>query len=65
MDQIKSIVARTLIAVIAVAGLGFGIMAVGFAVVLGAAFALALRLAAPGQRVATMEQDPEGAPATA
>lgn len=61
MDRIKSIVARTLIAVIAVAGLGFGIMAVGFAVVLGAAFALA----APGQRVETMGQDPEGAPATA
>lgn len=47
MERIKSFAARTLIALIVFAGLGFGIMAVGFAIVLGGAFALALRLVGP------------------
>ena len=47
MERIKSFIARTLIALIVSAGFGFGILAVGFAIVLGGAFALALRLAGP------------------
>ena len=47
MERIKSFIASTLIALIVFVGLGFGIMAAGFAIVLGAAFALALRLAGP------------------
>ncbi|MEX5516615.1 hypothetical protein [Pseudophaeobacter sp. 1A09344] len=47
MERIKSFLASALIALIVFAGFGFGIMAVGFAIVLGGAFALALRLAGP------------------
>lgn len=47
MERIKSFLASVLLAVIVFAGFGFGIMAVGFAIVLGGAFALALRLAGP------------------
>lgn len=48
MERIKSLFARTLIALIVLAGIGFGILAVGFAIALGGALALALRLAGPG-----------------
>lgn len=48
MERIKSFFASALIALIVLAGFGFGIMAVGFAIVVGSAFALALRLAGPG-----------------
>ena len=47
MERIKSILASMLLAVIVFAGFGFGIMAIGFAIVLGGAFALALRLKWP------------------
>ena len=47
MERIKNFVASALIALIVFAGFGFGIMAIGFAIVLGGAFALALRLAGP------------------
>ena len=47
MERIKSLLASALVAVILFAGFGFGIMAVGFAIVLGGAYALALRLAGP------------------
>jgi len=47
MERIKSFAASVLIALIMFAGFGFGIMAIGFAIVLGGAFALALRLAGP------------------
>ena len=63
MERIKSFVASTLIALIVFAGFGFGIMAVGFAIVLGGAFALALRLAGPSlmaeaeKRAAEMRSD--------
>ena len=46
MKKIKSIVASALVALIVLASLGFGVMIVGFAVVIGAAFALAIRLGA-------------------
>lgn len=46
MKQIKSLLAGGLAALIVLAGLGFGIVLVGFAIVLGGAFALALRLGA-------------------
>lgn len=47
MERIKSLVASALIALVLLAGFGFGIMAIGFAIVLGGAFAVALRLAGP------------------
>ncbi|WP_138923687.1 hypothetical protein [Sulfitobacter sp. BSw21498] len=47
MERVKSILASILLAVIVFAGFGFGVIAIGFAIVLGGAFALALRLAAP------------------
>ena len=47
MERIKSFLASALIALVVVAGFGFGIMAIGFAVVLGGAFALAIKLAGP------------------
>ncbi|WP_424990582.1 hypothetical protein [Fluviibacterium sp. S390] len=47
MQRIKSLLASTLLALIVFAGFGFGIMAIGFAIVLGGALALALRLAGP------------------
>lgn len=47
MERIKSFLASALFALIVIAGLGFGIMAIGFAIVLGGAFALAMRLAGP------------------
>ena len=47
MERIKNFVASALMALIVLAGFGFGILAVGFAIVLGAGFALALRLAGP------------------
>ena len=51
MERIKSFVASALIALIVFAGFGFGIMAVSFAIVVGGAFALALRLAGPSVMV--------------
>lgn len=48
MERIKSFFASALIALILFAGFGFGIIAIGFAIVLGGAFMLALRLAMPG-----------------
>ncbi|MCJ7873283.1 hypothetical protein Q4577_04140 [Marinovum sp. 2_MG-2023] len=48
MQRIKSVLASALLAVMVFAGFGFGIMAVGFAILLGGVFALALRLAGPG-----------------
>ena len=72
MQRIKSLIASALVALVVLAGFGLGIMAVGFAIVLGAAFALALRLAGPsliaaaGQRGEQMRDQAEGAePATA
>lgn len=47
MERIKSLIVSTLIILIVIAGFGFGIMVVGFALVLGAAFALAVRLSSP------------------
>lgn len=47
MERIKSFLASALIALVVVAGFGFGIMAIGFAVVLGGAFALAIKLTGP------------------
>lgn len=47
MERIKSILASALFGLIVFAGFGFGIMAVGFAIVLGGALALAMRLAGP------------------
>ena len=67
MQRIKSFIASTLIALIVVAGFGFGIIAIGFAVVLGGAFALALRLAAPsliakaGKRGEDTDEETSGA----
>lgn len=72
MERIKSFVASALIALIVFAGFGFGIMAVGFAIVLGGTFALALRLAGPSlmaeaeKRAAEVRVDTaEAEPATA
>lgn len=47
MKRIKSFIASALIALVVLAGFGLGIIAVGFAIVIGAVFALALRLAGP------------------
>ena len=47
MERIKSILTSTLMGLVVLAGFGVGIMAVGFAIVIGGAFALALRLAGP------------------
>lgn len=47
MERMKSYLASALIALIVFAGFGFGIMAVGFAIVIGGVLALALRLAGP------------------
>lgn len=47
MKRIKSILASALMGLVVLAGFGFGIMAVGFAIIIGGAFALALRLAGP------------------
>ena len=57
MKKIKSIVASALVALIVLASLGFGVMIVGFAVVIGAAFALAIRLGA-----GVTQTNPEPAP---
>ena len=46
MKKIKSILASALVAFIVLASFGFGVMIVGFAVVIGGAFALAIRLGA-------------------
>ena len=67
MQRIKSYVASTLIVLIVFAGFGIGIMAVGFAIVLGGAFALAVRLAGPSliieaeRRAEEMREEAEGA----
>jgi hypothetical protein len=47
MERIKSVAASVLIALIVFAGFGFGILALGFAIVLGTALALTIRLMAP------------------
>lgn len=47
MKRIKSFIAGALMTLIVLAGFGFGIMATGFAIVLGGAFALTLRLVGP------------------
>lgn len=47
MERIKSFIASVLIALIMFAGFGFGIMAIGFAIVVGGAFALAVWLGGP------------------
>ena len=47
MKRIKSFVASTLIVLIMFARTGFGVMAVDYAIVLGGAFALALRMTGP------------------
>lgn len=67
MERIKSFITSALITLIVVAGLGFGIMAVGFAIVLGGAFALALRLAGPSliKEAETRADDLRSDPATA
>ena len=46
MKKIKSIMTSALVALIMLASFGFGVIMVGFAIVLGGAFALALRLGA-------------------
>lgn len=67
MERIKTLFARTLIALIVLAGIGFGVMAAGFAIVLGGAAALAIRLAGPGlsaeaeRRAGTPREDAEDA----
>lgn len=67
MQRIKSYVASTLIVLVVFAGFGIGIMAVGFAIVLGGAFALAVRLAGPSliieaeRRAEEMREEAEGA----
>ena len=45
MERIKSIFVSALIGLVVLAGFGFGLMAVGFAIVVGGAVVLALRLA--------------------
>lgn len=66
MERIKSFVGSALITLIVFAGFGFGIMAVGFAIVLGAALALTLRLAGPSlikeaeNRAEEMREEAEG-----
>ena len=71
MVRIKSFIASALIALIVFAGFGIGIMALGFALVLGAAFALALRLAGPSliakveKRAEEMQDESGGAEPTA
>lgn len=72
MQRIKSFLARAVLAVIVFAGFGFGIVAVGFAIVLGGAFMLALHLAGPrivaeAERRAETARDEtfEGQPASA
>ncbi|MGR3572602.1 hypothetical protein [Brevirhabdus sp.] len=47
MRKIKSMAASLLALAVVVAGLGFGLMAVGFAITIGALFALAMRLGGP------------------
>jgi hypothetical protein len=47
MERIKSFLASALFALIIFAGNCLGIMALGFAIVLGGAFALAMRLVGP------------------
>ncbi len=71
MKKIKSILVSALVALIILASIGMGIMLVGFAIVIGAAFALATRLAASNLRENLSEQaraqgdpiDGEGVPA--
>jgi len=50
MKKIKSLLASALLALIVVAIFGFGLVAVGFAIILGGAFALVVRLAAGDPR---------------
>lgn len=47
MKRIKSVFASAVVGLVVLAGFGFGIMALGFAIVLGGGFALALSLAGP------------------
>ena len=47
MQRIRSALAGFLVALITLAGLGFGILTLGFAIVLGAALVLTVRLAGP------------------
>ena len=47
MERIKTFLASALVGLVVFAGFGFGIMAIGFAIVLGATLALAMRLAGP------------------
>lgn len=46
MKKIKSILTSGLVALIVLASFGFGVIMVGFAIVIGGAFALVLRLGA-------------------
>lgn len=64
MKPIKSFLASLLMAVIVFTGFGLGVMAIGFATVLGGALALALRLAGPGN-IAEARKRAETAPGTA
>lgn len=57
MERIKSLFASALIALVVLAGIGFGILAVGFAIVLGGAVALAMRLAGPGLTADVWKRD--------
>lgn len=50
MNRIKSILVSLMTALIILASFGFGIMMIGFAIVLGGAFALTIRLAAMGHQ---------------
>lgn len=63
MKRIKSILASLLTAAIIFTGFGFGIIAVGFAIVLGGASALVMRLAGP-QIIAEPGKRAETAPDT-
>lgn len=62
MLKIRQILARAIAALIVVAGLGFGVIAVGFALVVGAAFALMLRIAGPSL-IADAESEVDTRPA--
>lgn len=47
MTRLKTLMAEVLVALVVVAGFGFGLMAMGFALVVGLVVALAARLAGP------------------
>ena len=64
MERIKTLLASLLFGIALLAALGFGLMAAGVALVLGAVLALALRLAGPRLAAAaagSVEKDPGGA----